>query len=501
MSPVLVLTVIGVYFASLFAISYLTTRNIDSQSFYLGNRRSPWYIIAIAMVGTSISGVTFVSVPGMVMSSGFAYMQMVFGFLLGYVAVALILLPVFYKLHLTSIYAYLEKRFGMHSYKTGASFFLLSRMLGSAFRLYIVAIVLQKALFDAWNIPFFVTVSITILLIFLYTQKGGMKTVIWTDMIQTLVFLGAVVLCIFQVKNALNLDFSGLVKTVTDSDLSKVYVGDVANSRYFWKQFLAGVFTVITMTGLDQDQMQKNLSCRTLRDAQKNMFTYGALFIPINLVFLSLGVLLVTFAQQSGLNLSGIKGDELFPVLATHLNPASGTFYLGTLVSVLFILGVISAAYSSADSALTALTTSFTVDILGVKNNDPKLVQKRRLVHISISIALIFVIVLFNLINDESVINSIYTVAGYTYGPLLGLFAFGLFTKFAVRDRLIPLVAILSPIVSYVLNTYVFDFGFSILVVNGLLTFLGLWAISFRRQKFNRKDAKTLRKERKLSEP
>ncbi len=477
MNPTLIISVIVAYFLVLLGVSYFTTRKVDNQSFYNGNRRSPWYIIAIAMLGTSISGVTFVSVPGMVINDGFAYMQMVFGFLFGYIAVAVILLPVFYKMNLTSIYAYLEKRFGMRSYKTGASFFLLSRTLGSAFRLYIVAIVLQKAVFDAWNVPFLVTVSVTILLIFLYTRKGGIKTVIWTDTIQTIVFLSAVALCVYQVKNAMNLDFSELFKTIADSDMSKIYVDDVSNNRYFWKQFLAGIFTVVTMTGLDQDQMQKNLSCKSLKDARKNMLTYGALFIPVNLVFLSLGVLLVTYSQQLGLNFSNIKGDELFPILATNINPETGSLYLGTLVSVLFILGIISAAYSSADSALTALTTSFTVDILGVKNDDPKLVKKRTIVHISIAVALIFVIELFHLINNESVINSIYTVAGYTYGPLLGLFAFGLFTKISVKDRYIPIIAILSPILSYMLNTFVFDFGFSILIINGAICFMGLLAI------------------------
>ncbi|MDR0436751.1 MAG: sodium:solute symporter, partial [Bacteroidales bacterium] len=263
MNPTLILSIIAVYFALLFGVAYLTTRKVDNQSFYNGNRRSPWYIIAFAMLSTSISGVTFVSVPGMVMNSGFAYMQMVFGFVLGYIAVATILLPIYYKMNLTTIYTYLKSRFGMSSYKTGASFFLLSRTLGSAFRLYIVAIVLQKAVFDAWNIPFIVTVSITILLIFLYTQKGGIKTVIWTDTIQGVIFLGAIVLCLVQVKNALGLDFSGLFRTVADSDMSKIYVGDVSNNRYFWKQFLAGIFTVIVMTGLDQDQMQKNLACKS----------------------------------------------------------------------------------------------------------------------------------------------------------------------------------------------------------------------------------------------
>ncbi|MCL2683030.1 MAG: sodium:solute symporter [Bacteroidales bacterium] len=477
MNPTLILSIIAVYFALLFGVAYLTTRKVDNQSFYNGNRRSPWYIIAFAMLSTSISGVTFVSVPGMVMNSGFAYMQMVFGFVLGYIAVATILLPIYYKMNLTTIYTYLKSRFGMSSYKTGASFFLLSRTLGSAFRLYIVAIVLQKAVFDAWNIPFIVTVSITILLIFLYTQKGGIKTVIWTDTIQGVIFLGAIVLCLFQVMNALDLDFSGLFRTVVDSDMSYVYVGDVSHNRFFWKQFLAGIFTVIVMTGLDQDQMQKNLACKSLKDAQKNMFTYGFLFVPVNLLFLSFGVLLVIFAQQAGLNPFELKGDELFPTLATQINPISGELYLGSFVAILFILGIISAAYSSADSALTALTTSFTVDILGVKNDDPKLIKKRTWVHVGVSLVLIFVIVLFHLINNDSVINSIYTIAGYTYGPLLGLFAFGLFTKYAIKDRFIPIIAILSPILSYVLNTYVFDFGFSILIVNGALCFLGLWLI------------------------
>jgi SSS family transporter len=483
MNPTLILIVIAIYLATLFVISYITTRKVDSQSFYHGNRRSPWYIIAIGMLGTSISGVTFVSVPGEVMNSGFAYMQMVFGFLFGYIAIAYILLPTYYRMNLTSIYTYLENRFGMRSYKTGASFFLISRTMGSALRLYIVAIVLQKALFDAWNVPFFVTVTISILLIFLYTQRGGIKTIIWTDIIQTFVFLGAVVLCVFQIKNALNLDFSGMVRTIVDSDLSKIYVGDVSHDRYFWKQFLAGVFTVIAMTGLDQDQMQKNLSCRNLKDAQKNMLTYGALFVPVNLLFLSLGVLLVTYAQSAGVAFPE-KSDELFPTLATHINSATGTLYLGTFVGILFILGIVSAAYSSADSALTALTTSFTVDILGVKNDDPKLVRKRRIVHICVAILLILIIVLFRALNnDESVINSIYIIAGYTYGPLLGLFAFGLFTRFAVRDRIIPVIAILSPILSYVLNAHVFNFGFAILIVNGALTFLGLWLIRIGKQK------------------
>ncbi len=484
MNPALIISVIIIYFLSLLVISFLTTRKVDNQSFYNGNRRSPWYIIAIAMLGTSISGVTFVSVPGMVMNSGFAYMQMVFGFIIGYFIVANVLLPIYYKMNLVSIYGYLEERFGISSYKTGASFFLLSRTLGSAFRLYIVAIVLQKCVFDAWNIPFGLTVMITILLIFLYTRKGGIKTVIWTDTIQTLVFVGAVVLCIFQIKSSMNLSFAGMIKTITDNDMSKIFVTDFNNSRYFWKQFLAGIFTVVTMTGLDQDQMQKNLSCKSLKDAKKNMYSYGAMFIPINLVFLSLGVLLVVFAQSHGINTNTVKGDELFPLLATYTNPATGNLYLGTFVSVLFVLGIISAAYSSADSALTALTTSFTVDILQLKNDDKNFIRKRTIVHICLSALLVLVIILFRMINDESVIDSIYRIAGYTYGPLLGLFAFGLLTKKTVKDKWVPIIAVLSPILCFFLSKYSqilffgYEFGFELLIVNGLITFVGLLIIS-----------------------
>jgi len=483
MSPILVLTVIGIYFASLFAVSYFTTRNIDSQSFYLGNRRSPWYIIAIAMIGTSISGVTFVSVPGYVLTDYFSYMQMVLGFVLGYFVVAYVLLPLYYRLNLTSIYGYLQQRFGFHSYKTGAVFFLISRTLGSAFRLYVVAIVLQKALFDAWNIPFYVTVFVTILLIFLYTRKGGVKTVIWTDTIQTIVLIGAVILCMYEISKNMNLGFGSMVKTITDSDLSRIWFFDSwADSRYFFKQFFAGVFTTITMTGLDQDQMQKNLSCRNLKDAKKNMVSYSLAFLPINLIFLSLGVLLVLFAQQNGVPIPE-HTDDLFPTIATGINPATGELYLSAAAGVLFLLGILSAAYSSADSALTALTTSFTVDILGIKNDDKKLQTKRMYVHIGMALMLGVVIVLFRVINNQSVIKSIYTVAGYTYGPLLGLFAFGIFTKRNIRDRLAPIVALLSPVLCYIISAnseqwlWGYKFGFEILILNGLITFLGLWMI------------------------
>ncbi len=483
MNPTLILTVICIYFSVLMLIAYFTSRKADSQSFYLGNRKSPWYIIAIAMVGTSISGVTFVSVPGMVIGNGFTYMQMVFGFLLGYVAVANILLPIYYKLNLTTIYTYLEQRFGGTSYETGAWIFLVSRILGSAFRLYIVAVVLQKAVFDAWEIPFFVTVVVTIFFIFIYTQKGGMKTVIWTDTIQTLVLVSTVLLCIWKISSELNFSIGDVAQNIQQSDFSQIFIWDIKSPHYFWKQFLAGVFTVIAMTGLDQDQMQKNLSCRSLKDAKKNMYTYGFLFIPINLIFLSLGVLLVIFSQQVGIDYTSMKGDELFPMLATHSNPATGRLYMGTLISVLFIVGIISAAYSSADSALTALTTSFTVDILKVKNDDPNLVRKRRIVHISLSIVCALVIMLFRVINDESVISAIYRIAGYTYGPLLGLFAFGLLTKYSIKDKWVPFVCVLSPILTYgfsKISPYLFngyECGFELLIINGAFCFLGLYCL------------------------
>jgi SSS family transporter len=461
----------------LFVISIITTRKYDNQSFYNANKRSPWYIITIAMIGTSISGVTFISVPGMVIRDGFSYMQMVLGFLLGYIVVAKVLLPVFYKHNLTSIYSYLDDRFGVSTYKTGASFFLLSRTLGTAFRLFIVAIVMQTAVFDYWNIPFAATVSITILLVFLYTRKGGMKTVIWTDTIQTLILLGVMIYAIVEVASSMNLSIGGVFNAVVDSEYSKMWVWDIQSSNNFWKNFLAGVFTVITMTGLDQDQMQKNLSCRNLKEAQRNMYTYGAMFIPINLLFLSLGVLLVSYATNVGLDVANIKGDQLFPIIATQLNPLTGVPYFSPVLGLLFVLGIVSAAYSSADSALTALTTSFTIDIMNIKNDDPKLKRKRGFIHIGVAVVVALIIIVFRAINDDSVINSIYTVAGYTYGPLLGLFAFGLFTKVKVREKLVPVVCIAAPIVSYLLNVFVFDFGFSILIVNGALTFLGMLVI------------------------
>lgn len=472
MSTSLIIAVIIGYFVTLFVISYFTSRNSNNDTFFIGNRRSPWYLVSIAMIGTSISGVTFISVPGWVLTSQFSYMQMVLGYLLGYFVVANVLLPLYYRLNLKSIYTYLDARFGFYSYKTGAFLFLVSRVIGSAFRLFIVSNVLQLSIFNALGVPFWVTVSITVLLIWLYTRKGGVRTVLWTDSFQAIAMLTAVSLCVYYISSDLNLSFSGIVKAVSSSPLSRVWFFDDPNQRfYFWKQFLGGAFITIVMTGLDQDMMQKNLSCRNYKDARKNMYWYGFAFLPVNLLFLSLGVLLHTFAVQKGIPLPALS-DDLFPTLATQ-------GYLPQIVGVLFFLGLIAAAYSSADSALTALTTSFTIDVLNTKGMDEdKLRRVRQWVHVFISILMILVIIVFNAFNDRSVIDAIFTIAGYTYGPLLGLYAFGLFTRYQVNDKLVPFIAVFSPLACYLLNKYSillfngYKFGFELLIVNGAIVFL-----------------------------
>ncbi len=479
-SPYLILTIIAIYFAVLMLVAWLTTRRVQVDSFYLGNRKTPWYIIAFGMIGSSISGVTFISVPGMVGASQFSYIQMVMGFVLGYIVVAQVLLPLYYGLGLTSIYTYLEKRFGHYSYKTGAVFFLISRVLGSSIRLLVVAIVLQALVFDKLGIPFVANVFFTILLVYLYTYKGGIKTIIWTDALQTLALLSTLVLCMVGLARSMDLSLAGVWNLVADSEFSRTFFFDnPSDKRYFFKQFLAGVFTTITMTGLDQDLMQKNISCKNLRDAQRNMRSYGIAFLPINILFLALGVLLYTFIARNGLPMPA-KPDEIFPFIAT------GGF-LPPVVGVLFLVGIIAATYASADSALAALTTSFTIDILNVKDCDPRLKQKRRWVHLGMSLTFVLLILVFRFFYSESIINTVYKVAGYTYGPLLGLFAFGLFTKMPVRDRYVPWVAALSPLLSFALaklspivfNGY--EIGFEILIINGAITFLGLLLLRKKR--------------------
>ncbi|HPL04771.1 MAG: sodium:solute symporter [Bacteroidota bacterium] len=478
MSPLLIFIIVLSYFGVLLVVSFFTSRNVNNAGFFLGNKKSPWYIVAIGMLGSSISGVTFISVPGWVQTTQMTYLQMVLGFVAGYVVIAHVLLPLYYRLNLTSIYTYLDLRFGRFSYKTGASFFLLSRSIGSAARLYVVANVLQIVIFNQLNIPFWVTVIVTILLIWLYTFKGGIKTIIWTDTLQTIFLFTALIATIIIVARELGLDFSGIVSTINNSEMSKVFeFKDWRSSQHFLKQFLSGAFITIVMTGLDQDMMQKNLSCRNIKEAKRNMLTYGVAFLPANLLFLSLGILLMTFVNSIGIPADSelIAGDNLYPYVATT--------QLGPVVLILFLIGLMASAYSSADSALAALTTSFTVDIIGIKNKTEQQIKKTRTwVHLAISFLMAIMIIVFNLVNEKSIINAIYAIAGYTYGPLLGLYAFGLFTKYKVRDKIVPIIAILSPIlcylISYLLKKYAdYNTGYELLLLNGFITFMGLWAI------------------------
>ena len=470
MSSTLLLSVISLYFILLFFISYLTGKDDSNDSFFLANRNSPWYVISYGMIGVTLSGVTFLSVPGMVGSSEFSYLQMVFGFFVGYFVISRVLLPLYYNLGLTSIYTYLKDRLGYSSYKTGSAFFLLSRTIGSAFRLYLMATVLQFAVFDAWNIPFFITVIITIVLIWLYTHRSGMKTIIWTDTLQTTFMLASVIIIAYILIDRMGFDFSSAYNLIKDSDYSKVFFfEDWTDKKYFFKQFFSGVFMAIVMTGLDQDQMQKNLSCRNLKDAQKNMTVFSIILIFVDLLFLSFGAILFIYSESVGFNIPS-KTDLLFPYIVFN----SG---MPIYVGLLFIIGIIAAAYSTADSALTSLTTSFCIDIIEIDKQEPeKQVKTRKKVHVLFSFILLVVILLFDALNNESVIKSLFTVAGYTYGPLLGMFTFGLFTKHKVKDKFVPFVAIASPVICYILSLYI-PFGFELLILNGFITFLGLFLL------------------------
>lgn len=474
MKPEYIILLILAYFSLLILISYFTGKSANNATFFKANNSSPWYLVAFGMIGASLSGVTFISVPGWVESQSMSYMQMVFGYIVGYAVIGLVLLPLYYRLNLTSIYTYLQGRFGDYSYKTGASFFLLSRTIGASFRLFLVANVLQIILFDALEIPFWTTVCITILLIWLYTFKGGIKTIIWTDTFQTLFMLIAVGVCIYTISD--ELEITNFYSYISESEYSKIFFfDDVKAGNFFWKQFLAGAFIAIVMTGLDQDMMQKNLTCRNIKDAQKNMFWFTIVLVIVNFFFLALGVLLTEYAQRNGID---AHNDALFPMIAIN-----GT--LGFTIAVFFILGLISAAYSSADSALTALTTSFSIDILQIdkKKNESEQEKIRKQIHVLFSLVLVATILIFKyFIADESVIAKIFTFANYTYGPLLGLYAFGLFTKYKVKDKLVPVICIISPILTYFTNTFFleimnFDFGFALLILNGFYTFLGLYII------------------------
>ncbi|MCE9000993.1 sodium:solute symporter [Bacteroides fragilis] len=474
MTPVAVLITIAPYFLILFTISYIAGRKADNEGFFVGNRKSAWYVVAFAMIGSSISGVTFVSVPGMVGISNFSYLQMVLGFVTGQIIIAFVLIPLFYRMNLVSIYEYLENRFGTSSYKTGAWFFFISKILGAAVRLYLVCLTLQLLFFEPFHMPFIMNVILTVALVWLYTFRGGVKSLIWTDSLKTFCLIVSVVLCIYYISTDLKLSFTEMFSTVLDSALSHMFFFDNVNDkRYFFKQFLAGVFTMIAMTGLDQDMMQRNLSCKNFKDSQKNMITSGISQFFIILLFLMLGVLLYTFTSHQGIT-NPAKSDELFPMIATG-------GYFPIIVGILFIIGLISSAYSAAGSALTALTTSFTVDILGIKGKTEDTVRKtRKKVHVGMAIVMGIVIFIFNLLNNTSVIDAVYILASYTYGPILGLFAFGILTKRQVRDRYIPLVSILSPILCFILQKnsetwfHGYQFSYELLIFNALFTFIGL---------------------------
>ena len=474
MTPAVVLITIFAYFIVLFGISYIAGHRADNQGFFVGNRKSPWYVVAFAMIGSMISGVTFISVPGMVAASGFSYLQMVLGFVVGQILIAYVLVPLFYKMNLVSIYEYLENRFGMSSYRTGAWFFFISKMLGAAVRLFLVCVVLQLLVFGPMKLPFLLNVIFTVGLVWLYTFRGGVKSLIWTDTLKTVCLIVSVILCIYYIATDLHLDFGGLWQTINQSDMSRMfYFDDVNDKRYFFKQFLAGVFTMIAMNGLDQDMMQRNLSCKNFKDSQKNMITSGISQFFVISLFLMLGVLLYVYAEINGIQ-APQKSDELFPMIATQ-------GYFPVIVGILFVVGLISSAYSAAGSALTALTTSFTVDILGVKGkSEDQVVRLRKRVHVGMAVVMGIVIFVFNLLNNTSVIDAVYILASYTYGPILGLFAFGIFVKKQVKDKYIPLVAILSPILCFILDRNSqawfggYSFSYELLILNALFTFIGL---------------------------
>ena len=482
MNSYYILLILLCYIGVLFIISFITGKKEDgNKAFFLGNKTSPWFVVAFGMIGTSLSGVSFISVPGMARSLDMTYMQTVLGFFFGYLIVAQLLLPLYYKLNLTSIYTYLKNRIGERSYKTGAVFFIISKITGAAARLYLVALILQVHVFDTWNIPFALTVIITILLIWLYTYRGGLKTIIWTDMVQTFCLLAMLVLLIWSISEKLDLDFNGMVQAVTTNQHFRIFEFDWFSSQNFFKQFISGIFITIVMTGLDQDMMQKNLSCRSLRDAQKNMYFYGFAFTPVNFLFLCLGILLLVLGEQAQVTLPALN-DEILPFFAT-----SGI--LSSSVLVFFTIGIIAAAFSSADSALTSLTTSVCVDLLNTENKSEKQAKKSRiLVHISISVLFAIIILIFKAVNNKSVIDAIYIIASYTYGPLLGLFSFGLFTKRKPIDRYVPYVCVASPFIAYGINymvtTYTdYRFGYEILILNGLITCIGLWILSIKHNK------------------
>ncbi|MFT5581295.1 MAG: SSS family solute:Na+ symporter [Psychromonas sp.] len=490
MSPAIIITIIIAYFCLLLAVAHFTSKGADNDSFFAGNRKSPWYLVAFGMIGASLSGVTFLSIPGWVGNADnqFSYMQVVFGYFVGYMIVAYVLMPIYYRMNLTSIYTYLEDRFGFYAHKTGAIFFLGSRVLGASIRLLLVANVLQAFLFDKLNVPFEVTVLLSIALIWIYTNKGGIKTIIWTDTLQTFFMITAVLVMAHIIAKELNIYDHGMVKTIAESQYSRIFfLDDFSEKNYFWKHFLGGIFIAVGMTGLDQDMMQKNLSCKNIKDAQKNMVSFAAVLILVNLIFLGLGALLYMYAQQTGVGL-GVSGDQLFPTIALD----SST---GLTIGILFFVGLIAAAYSSADSALTALTTSVSYDILSLDKLEPeKQMRFRKRIHLGVSLGLFLVIVLLKYTTSQSAIGAILFFAGFTYGPLIGMFFFGILTKRKPNDKLIPYACGVAMTLSILLWYFSaggpgveegqagllghYKIGLEMIVFNALFTFIALLAIS-----------------------
>jgi len=474
MIGLLILCLVLIYFGTLFLVSSIIgKKHSGNAAFFLGNRKSPWYVVAVGMVGTSLSGVTFVSVPGMVGNFDMTYMQMVLGFLLGYAVIAFVLLPLYYRLQVTSIYSYLEHRIGHRAYKTGAGFFLLSRTILAAIRLYLAIFILQTYVFDAWNVPFALTATVFLLMMWGYTHRSGIRTIVWTDLLQTFFLILALVLIIWQVTKGLNLDFSGMVTSVKESQHFRIFVFEDWHSRQnFFKLFISGCFVTIAMTGIDQEMMQKNLSCKNLKEAQKNIGLCSLFFVPINFLFLCLGILLLNYASQNGIALPALA-DDILPSMVTG-------GYFGVATIVFFTIGIIAVTFASADSALTGLTTSVCVDFLNVSRYDePKARKIRLLVHGGISLAFVFIMLIFKAINNTSIIDAIYMVASYTYGPLLGLFAYGILFKKKTNDRAVPYICILSPIICFAINHFLkttvnYQFGYELLIVNALLVVMGL---------------------------
>lgn len=487
MSPYLALSILFVYFSILIIISIRTSKNADSGSFFLANKAAPWYLVAFGMIGTSISGVTFVSVPGKVGAEGFGYFQMVLGFVLGYLFIGTVLMPLYYRLNLVSIYEFFNKRFGFWSYKTGSAFFLLSRTVGSAVRLYVAVSVLQMAIFAPLGIPFELSVVFTILLIWVYTFKGGVKTILFTDTLQTFFLIGALITTIFLLKDQMSFGFGEMVGQIAQSDYSKIFHFDQgwADKQNFFKLFISGMFITIVMTGMDQDLMQKNLSCKNIGEAQKNMFWFTISLVLVNLLFLSLGALLFIYANKTGITVPK-NSDEFYPLMALDIFNRPEFGVAGILVGVMFLIGITAATYASSDSALTALTTSFSIDFMNVKEkSEAETIKIKNWVHIGFSAVFVIVILIFHALNSDDLITAIYKIASYTYGPLLGLFAFGIFSKRVVVDKAVPYICVAAPIITYLMvkaietNTS-YKFGFENLLLNGLITAIGLMLFSKR---------------------